>query len=109
MKIQLLVTKPVTVDLNLKIGDSYKNTDPHFNPLSIELGKMELVGQDTDGGWEWKDFFQYKQLDGKGDNYSEVIEIRVINVNSGSRRVTFELVYDEKSSTIAILKFKERY
>jgi len=109
MKLKLLVTKPVTVNLTLKRGDIFKNTDPHFNPLTIELGKMELVGQDTDGNWGWKDFFHYDQLDGKGDNSCEVVEIRVLNINHEANRIVVELVYDEDVSTFAILKKPNDY
>jgi len=104
MKLQLLVTKPVTIDLTLNRGSIHFSHEPQFEPLIIELGRMELVGQDTDGGWGWEDFFHYDQLGGKGDNSSKVTEIRVINTNMNCGRITLELVYDEKSSTIVILK-----
>ena len=107
MKLQLIITQPTTVDITLNKGDTCYNNHPHFESLIEELGKHQIVGQDT-CDWEWKDFFHHSQLT-KGRNGSSVQEIRVININKGSSRVSLELKYSSNELIIVILQFPHWY
>lgn len=102
MKVTLVITEPVLKDEVLKTGNIYHQTWNGFKALLIELGKYRIVGQDTDGSWEWKDFFHHLQYPG-GVNGSDVREVKVLNTNNGCDRITLALTYHNNTFTTVIL------
>lgn len=102
MKFNLIVNRPTTVSMTLRIGTVIKQEDDCFLPFIGELSKLTIISNDSafDGGW--KDFFHHKQ--NNGINGYPVVEIEVLNINNGSSRITFKLTYTPTASVIVIAK-----